>query len=63
MDQLSVIQIRQINHNEREKKLAFSKKSLLELRIKQATRQKIKTHNIKQYKKQVARIITIDKEK
>lgn len=62
MDRLNTLQVRQINYDERKTNLDIAKKLLLEMRIKQATRQKIKTHTIKQNKKQVARIITINRE-
>ena len=53
-------QIRNLQPSELSKKIIEVKKALFELRFKQATRQSIKNHLFKQYKRMLAQMLTIE---
>lgn len=53
-------QIRNLKPSELSKKIIEVKKALFELRFKQATRQSIKNHLFKQYKRMLAQMLTIE---
>nr|YP_009315186.1 Ribosomal protein L29 [Titanophycus setchellii]SCW23641.1 Ribosomal protein L29 [Titanophycus setchellii] len=63
MSIMSIKEIRAMNNNDIDNKILEIKKILLEYRIKQATRQSLKPHLIKQKKKELAQIMTIKQEK
>ena len=63
MNKLTVEEIRALDHEKLKQEMINIKKILLDFRLKQATRQPIKPHIIKEYKKQLARVMTIRHEK
>lgn len=62
MDLLKNDTIRKLQQNELEASIIKVKRHLLDLRFKQATRQEVKPHTIKQYKNQLSRLLTIEAE-
>lgn len=63
MKQLSIQEMRTFDHENLKAEIINVKKTLLDFRLKKATRQPIKPHLIKAYKKQLARLMTIEQEK
>ena len=63
MQMYTVQEIRKMNAKDIENNIIEIKKTLLDFRIKQATRQSFKPHLVRQYKKQLARIMTVKYEK
>nr|BBI37231.1 50S ribosomal protein L29 [Palmaria palmata] len=63
MNILSNKAIRALDIESMEKEVLEIKRALFDFRLKQATRQSVKPHIIKAYKNQLARIMTIQKEK
>lgn len=53
-------EINKLNYEELEYKIIALKKQLIFYQIKLATRQKIEPHKIKQTKKQIAQILTLN---
>ena len=60
MDILTLEKIKQLKPVDLSNKIIETKKSLLDLKLKQATRQAIKTHLFKQYKQMLAQMLTIE---
>nr|YP_009313137.1 Ribosomal protein L29 [Dermonema virens]SCW21391.1 Ribosomal protein L29 [Dermonema virens] len=60
---LSKEEIRSMDTSKIEEHIFEVKKVLFQFRMKQATRQSLKPHMIKKYRKQLAQIMTIQKEK
>lgn len=60
MNTLTLEKIRQLKSTERNKKIVEIRKMIFELKLKQATRQPVKTHLFKQYKRMLAQILTIE---
>ena len=60
---MTVQDIRTMSDQDMDQKILEIKKTLLDFRIKQATRQSFKPHLIKRYKKQLAQIMTIKHER
>nr|YP_010199032.1 ribosomal protein L29 [Hydropuntia urvillei]UAD88481.1 ribosomal protein L29 [Hydropuntia urvillei] len=59
---MSLPQIQEINnltHNEIEEKIVKLKKEIFELKLKQATKQNIKSHLFKHKKHQLSQLLTI----
>lgn len=56
-------EIRDLDQQEMQAEILAIKKILFDFRLKQATRQTIKPHSLRAYKRQLARIITIQHEK
>lgn len=54
--------IRSFSESDLQEKIITTKRMILNMRFKQATRQPIKTHMLRQYKKQLARLLTIESE-
>nr|YP_009739091.1 50S ribosomal protein L29 [Palmaria decipiens]QIC19530.1 50S ribosomal protein L29 [Palmaria decipiens] len=63
MNILSNKAIRDLDIESMEREVLEIKRALFDFRLKQATRQSVKPHIIKAYKNQLARIMTIQKEK
>lgn len=63
MKQLTITEIRALNQDSLKQEIINIKKILFDFRLKQATRQSVKPHVIRAYKKQLARIMTIEHEK
>lgn len=63
MNKLTIKEIRELDHDNLKQEIINIKKILFDFRLKQATRQPIKPHIIKEYKKQLARVMTIEHEK
>nr|YP_009315593.1 Ribosomal protein L29 [Liagora brachyclada]SCW24251.1 Ribosomal protein L29 [Liagora brachyclada] len=63
METDTIQDIRGMSEKDIENNIAKIKKTLLDFRIQQATRQSFKPHLVRQYKKQLARIMTIKHEK
>ncbi len=63
MSIISLQEIRSMNNSDIDDKILELKKILLDYRIKQATRQSLKPHLIKQHKKYLAQIMTIKHER
>nr|YP_009294388.1 ribosomal protein L29 [Palmaria palmata]AOM67828.1 ribosomal protein L29 [Palmaria palmata] len=63
MNILSNKAIRNLDIESMEREVLEIKRALFDFRLKQATRQSVKPHIIKAYKNQLARIMTIQKEK
>nr|YP_010471074.1 ribosomal protein L29 [Synarthrophyton patena]UVF62903.1 ribosomal protein L29 [Synarthrophyton patena] len=57
---MRINEIRNLSKEEIEKKIHEVKKELFELKFKQATRQTIKTHLFKRYKRFLAQLLTIE---
>nr|YP_009314776.1 Ribosomal protein L29 [Neoizziella asiatica]SCW23231.1 Ribosomal protein L29 [Neoizziella asiatica] len=60
---ISLQEIRDMKNTDIDEQILEIKKILLDYRIKQATRQSLKPHLIKRYKKQLAKIMTIKHER
>nr|YP_009628630.1 ribosomal protein L29 [Acrochaetium secundatum]QBX88413.1 ribosomal protein L29 [Acrochaetium secundatum] len=63
MKVLDSSEIRDLDQQEMQAEILAIKRILFDFRLKQATRQTIKPHSLKAYKKQLARITTIKHEK
>lgn len=62
MNNLNIQQIRQLTNLELANQILELRKSLFDLRFKQATKKTIKTHLFKQYRKKLAQLLTIQTE-
>lgn len=62
MSLLTNEEIRNLSASDLQTNILTTKRLILDMRFKQATRQPIKTHVFKQYKKQLARLLTIELE-
>lgn len=60
MEILNIQQIKQLKHLELDKKILEVRKELFNLRFKQATKQSIKTHLFRSYKRMLAQLLTIE---
>lgn len=60
IDIVTTKQIRNLKPSELSKKIIEVKQALFELKFKQATRQSIKNHLFKQYKRMLAQMLTIE---
>lgn len=58
MDILTIEKIKQLEAADLNRKITEIKKLLFDLRFKQATRQTVKTHLFKQYKRMLAQMLT-----
>lgn len=63
MDKLTTDEIRNFDHDTIKAEIINIKKTLFDFRLKKATRQSVKPHLIRLYKKQLARLMTIEQEK
>ena len=63
MDKLEADTIRTFDHIKIKEEIINVKKTLFDFRLKKATRQPVKPHLIKSCKKQLAILMTIEKEK
>ena len=59
MEILTIEKIKQLERTDLNRKIIEIKKLLFDLKFKQATRQTIKTHLFKQYKRMLAQMLTI----
>nr|YP_009314160.1 Ribosomal protein L29 [Izziella formosana]SCW22414.1 Ribosomal protein L29 [Izziella formosana] len=59
MENYTTEEIKNMSEEEIVSTISKLKKTLLDFRVKQATRQSFKPHLIRSYKKQIARIMTI----
>lgn len=63
MKQITIKDIRNFDHENLKAEIINVKKTLLDFRLKKATRQTVKPHLIKACKQQLARLMTIEQEK
>nr|YP_009315796.1 Ribosomal protein L29 [Trichogloeopsis pedicellata]SCW24454.1 Ribosomal protein L29 [Trichogloeopsis pedicellata] len=63
MNNVNINEIRSMTSQNIENQINELKKILLDFRVKQATKQSLKPHLIRKYKKQIARLMTVKHEK
>jgi len=60
MDILNISQIRNLEKKDIKNKILEIDREIFELKFKKATRQSIKTHLLRKYKKMLAQLLTIE---
>ena len=59
---MNIVELRELNTEERENRIIELEKQLIDLRVKKTTRQNIKPHQLKQTKRELAQLLTLQNE-